>query len=280
MNVLSLFDGISCGMVALNNNKIKVDSYDAFEIDENAIKISKYNYPFIKHHGDVLNADFSKFKNYELLLGGSPCTYWSSARTDGKRETEITGCGIDLFNKYVDALNIIKPKYFLYENNATISNKIKQYITDKLGVDGVYINSSEFSAQNRNRVYWTNITILPHIDENIYFKDVINFDKNVFKPVGYWVYNSWGEKRKIDTLKDINALKSSTLTTSKTHPGNYYLSLDRKFYTNLTVEQWEQLQTLPSGYVNNVNIKESCKYKAIGNGWTIKVIEHILGGII
>lgn len=279
MNVISLFDGISCGMIALNSNNIKVDNYDAFEIDDNAIKISKYNFPFIKHHGDVLNADFSEFRNYDLLLGGSPCTYWSSARTDGKRETDISGCGIDLFNKYVETLNIVKPKYFLYENNNSISKNIKEYITHCLGVKPCLINSAEYSAQNRKRVYWTNIPILPHKDENIYFKDVIDFSDNIFKPVGCWVYNSWGDKRKIDTLKKIDALKSSTLTTSKTHPGNYYLSLDKKYYTNLTIEQWEILQTLPKGYVNNIEIKESYKYKAIGNGWTVKVISHIFKGM-
>lgn len=278
MNVISLFDGISCGMLALQNANIKVNKYYAFEIDENAIKISSQNYPQIIQNGNVFENDFSKF-SADLLIGGSPCTFWSSARTDGKRETIATGLGADLFNKYAECLNIVKPKYFLYENNNSISKNIKDYITHCLGVKPCVINSAEYSAQNRKRVYWTNIPILPHKDENIYFKDVIDFSDNIFKPVGFWVYNSWGDKRKIDTLKKIDALKSSTLTTSKTHPGNYYLSLDKKYYTNLTIEQWEILQTLPKGYVNNIDIKESYKYKAIGNGWTVKVISHIFKGM-
>ena len=80
MKVLSLFDGISCGMVALERAGIKVEKYDAFEIDKYAIKVSKKNYPQIVHHGDVFGGNFTDFKGYDLLLGGSPCTYWSIAK--------------------------------------------------------------------------------------------------------------------------------------------------------------------------------------------------------
>lgn len=102
MRVLSLFDGISCGMVALKRIGISVEAYDAFEIDKYAITVSSRNHPEIVHHGNVFDGDFRKFKGYDLLLGGSPCTYWSIAKQG--RETSCNGEGFKLFNEYVRAL--------------------------------------------------------------------------------------------------------------------------------------------------------------------------------
>ena len=285
MKVLSLFDGISCGMIALERAGIEVEKYDAYEIEESAIKVSKNNYPEINQKGDVFNAKY-KEGEYDLLIGGSPCTYWSVARqnTKGKntteRETTSSGFGYDLFMQYVRALKKAKPKYFLYENNFSISKEIKKEITKELGVDPIMINSGLVSAQNRKRMYWTNIpnVSLPE-DKGIKLCDVIDFQNNKFRPVGNWVYAHWGEKQKIDTLKTIKSIKSHTLTTSKTHPMHYYLNENKTEYCNLSVKDWEKLQTLPSGYVNDVNITEGQKYKCIGNGWTIDVITHILKNI-
>ena len=94
MRVLSLFDGISCGMLALQRAGIPVESYDAFEIDKYAIQVSEKNYPKIVHHGDVFEGDFTQFKGYDLLLGGSPCTYWSIAKKGRKppRTAWDSGC--------------------------------------------------------------------------------------------------------------------------------------------------------------------------------------------
>ena len=102
MRVLSLFDGISCGMVALKRIGISVEAYDAFEIDKYAITVSSRNHPEIVHHGNVFEGDFRKFKGYDLLLGGSPCTYWSIAKQD--RETTSNGEGFKLFSEYVRSL--------------------------------------------------------------------------------------------------------------------------------------------------------------------------------
>ena len=102
MKVLSLFDGISCGRLALERAGLPVECYDAFEIDKYAVTVSKSNYPGIFHHGDVFDGDFTKFKGYDLLLGGSPCTYWSIARKG--RETTSDGMGFKLFMEYVRAL--------------------------------------------------------------------------------------------------------------------------------------------------------------------------------
>lgn len=279
LRVLSLFDGISCGMVALERLGVKVGRYVAYEIDNDAIKISKKNYDMIEHKGNVFNAKYNQGE-FDLLIGGSPCTYWSVARTDGKRETTSSGIGFDLFMQYVRALREAKPKYFLYENNFSISKEIKREISKYLGVKYIVINSSLVSGQNRKRCYWTNIPVatLPR-DKKIKLYDVVDFSTHTFKPLGKWVWTYRGEKQKIDELKNVKSNKSHTLTTSKTHSMGYYLSEDKKSYCNLTVRDFEVLQTLPIGYVDNVPVKETSKYKAIGNGWTVDVIVHILSFI-
>lgn len=172
MKVLSLFDGISCGMVALERAGIKVEKYDAFEIDKYAIKVSKKNYPQIVHHGDVFGGNFADFKGYDLLLGGSPCTYWSIAKKG--RETTSDGIGGKLFMEYVRALQESGCKYFLYENNNSIHQNIKDFISEQLGVQPIMINSSLLSAQQRKRLYWTNIpnTCQPE-DKGILLKDIL-----------------------------------------------------------------------------------------------------------
>ena len=153
MDVLSLFDGISCGMVAAERAGLKIDNYYAYEIDQNAIKISQKNYPSIIHCGNVFDGNFTQYNNIDLLLGGSPCTYWSVAQKANKRETISEGIGWELFKQYVRALTEAKPKYFLYENNKSMSNSIRDEITKYLGVAPILINSALVSAQNRNRYY-------------------------------------------------------------------------------------------------------------------------------
>lgn len=279
MKVLSLFDGISCGMVALERAGIPVERYVAYEIEEDAIKVSKFNYPIIEQKGDVFEAKYIEGE-FDLLIGGSPCTYWSIAKTDGKRETTSSGFGFELFMQYVRALKEEKPKYFLYENNFSINQEIKNEISRHLGVEPILINSSLVSGQSRKRCYWTNIpnVILPE-DKGIKLYDVVDFATHEFKLVGKWVNTYWGDKKKIDMLKNVRSEKSHTLTTSKTHSMGYYLSEDKKTYCNLSVNDYELLQTLPLGYVDNCDIKSTSKYRAIGNGWTVDVIAHILKGL-
>ncbi len=173
MKVLSLFDGISCGMVALERAGIPVERYVAYEIDKYAIQISKKNYPHIEHRGDVTTADFTKYKGFDLLIGGSPCTHWSIANRS--RETTTNGLGFELFMQYVRALRESGCKYFLYENNHSISKEIKAEISKYLGVEPIMINSSLVSAQERKRCYWTNIPdIQQPANRSIYLKDVLD----------------------------------------------------------------------------------------------------------
>ena len=129
MKVLSLFDGISCGMVALERAGIPVERYVAYEIEESAIKISKHHYPMIEECGDVFKADFTEYHGFDLLIGGSPCTFWSVARKD--RETTSDGFGFELFKQYVRAWKESGCKYFLYENNYSMHKDIVEWLTER-----------------------------------------------------------------------------------------------------------------------------------------------------
>ena len=171
MKVLSLFDGISCGMVALERAGIPVERYVAYEIDKYAIQISKKHYPQIEHCGDVTTADFTQYQGFDLLIGGSPCQDLSIA---GKR-AGLNGNRSSLFWQYVRALKECKPKYFLFENNYRMPKEAEETITNALGVEPILINSAHFSAQSRNRLYWTNLPVgresLPK--PNLVMKDIL-----------------------------------------------------------------------------------------------------------
>ena len=153
MKVLSLFDGMSCGMLAMLEAGVKVDRYVAYEIDKYAVRTSSHNFPMIEQRGDVFQADFTEFAGFDWLVGGSPCTYWSIAQTKN-RETVASGMGWELFSQYVRALHEAKPKYFIYENNKSMSKAIRAGIDETFGFEAVLINSALVSAQNRQRLYW------------------------------------------------------------------------------------------------------------------------------
>lgn len=153
VSVLSLFDGMSCGMIAMLNAGLTVKSYDAYEIDKYAIKTASHNFPTIRHHGDVFSADFTQHEGVDYVIGGSPCTYWSIAQKNN-RETEASGMGWELFQQYVRAVREAKPKYFAYENNKSMSSAIRRSISETFGFDPICINSALVSAQHRQRLYW------------------------------------------------------------------------------------------------------------------------------
>ena len=153
MKVLSLFDGMACGMIAMQLAGVEVGSYDAYEIDKYAIQTAQHNFPMIKEHGDVFLADFTQYKGVDFLIGGSPCTYWSISQTKN-RETVASGMGWELFSQYVRALHEAEPKYFIYENNKSMSKAIRASIDETFGFEAALINSALVSAQNRQRLYW------------------------------------------------------------------------------------------------------------------------------
>ena len=348
MKVLSLFDGISCGMLALQRAGIPVECYDAFEIDKYAVTDSKRNFPVIVHHGNVYDGAFTQFKGYDLLLGGSPCTYWSIAKKD--REVDCNGEGFRLFKEYVRALEESGCKYFLYENNYSVHQNIKDEITRVLGVEPIMINSALVSAQNRKRCYWTNIpNVVQPEDKGILLADILENgmpwqDKSYCMTASYdgaVIYNTLERKQRTMVAVPVGAAqrgryvdgekteqhievredgKSNCLTTVQkdslvcspvrvghygkggqgqriysvvgksvtlsangggqgAKTGLYKIDLPDGDYVirKLTPVEAERLQTLPDNYT--AGISNTQRYKCIGNGWTVDVIAHILGGL-
>ena len=183
LKILSLFDGMACGMLAFQKAGATISKYYAYEIDKYAIQTATHNFPMIKECGDVFKADFTQYKEIDYLVGGSPCTYWSIAQKNN-RETEASGLGWELFSQYVRALNEVKPKFFIYENNKSMSKAIRQSITDTFGFEPICINSALVSAQNRQRLYWvgrrnadntySKVNIEQPHDKGILLKDILN----------------------------------------------------------------------------------------------------------
>ena len=171
MKVLSLFDGISCGRLALERAGIPVERYVAYEIDENAIKVSKANWGDIEHCGDVTVADFSQYNGFDAIIGGFPCQDLSINKRDRKG---LKGSASGLFWHLVRAIEEVKPKYFLVENNYKMPKKDQDIITQTLGVEPILIYSGKVSAQSRYRLYWTNIpNVQQPKDLHIYLKDIV-----------------------------------------------------------------------------------------------------------
>ena len=306
MKVLSLFDGISCGMAALERAGINVERYDAFEIDKYAIKVSEKNYPQIVHHGDVFGGNFADFKGYDLLLGGSPCTYWSIAKAG--RETTPDGTGGKLFMEFVRALRESGCKYFLYENNNSIHQNIKDFISEQLGVQPIMINSALVSAQQRKRCYWTNIPgVCQPKDKGILLKDIFESgvawqDKSYCMSAGYngaifWntlqrnqrsmiaepvrigQYGNGGQGQRIYSVRGKSVTLSANGGGQGAKTGLYKIDLPDGDYIirKLTPVEAERLQTLPDNYTEGIS--KTQRYKCVGNGWTVDVIAHILKGL-
>jgi len=279
MTVLSLFDGISCGQLALQRAGVHVDKYYASEIEPNAIKVTQHNFPDTIQLGDVRNIKADNLPKIDLLIGGSPCQTFSIAGNltgfDGKS---------GLFYEYLRILKEVKPTYFLLEN-VKMKKEWSDEITKELNVMPVLINSNLVSAQDRERFYWTNIPgvgflgeITQPNDKHIYLRDIVEQNDREWLPILPWTQKVWGTKKKIDTLRKISDKKSFCLTTNKSHPKNYYLSPDKTRLTKLTSKEAEILQTVPSGYTSCIS--EGAAFTALGNGWTVDVIAHIFKGLL
>lgn len=183
MKVLSLFDGMACGMIAFKELGIPIERYVAYEIDKFAVKTATHNFPQIEEMGDVFAADFNEYRGFDWLIGGSPCTYWSIAQKNN-REIEASGIGWELFSQYVRALHDAHPRFFIYENNKSMSNAIRESITETFGFEPVLINSALVSAQNRQRLYWvgkrnadgtySKVDVKQPVDRGILLKDILD----------------------------------------------------------------------------------------------------------
>lgn len=249
MKVLSLFDGISSGRVALERAGIPVETYYASEIDKYAIQIAQKNYPDTIQIGDVCRVDFSKYiDKIDLIIGGSPCQGFSFA---GK-QLNFNDPRSKLFFEFVRAVKTIKPKYFLLEN-VKMKKEYQDIISDLLGVQPIEINSALVSAQNRKRLYWTNI---PNVDQPA--------DKGILLK---------------DIVPDAVSTKSKTIRTSGwgSKWGNKHCFDMPNPYRRFTIAELELLQTLPINYTDGISLSQ--RRKVLGNGWTVDVIAHIFNGL-
>jgi DNA (cytosine-5)-methyltransferase 3A len=281
MNVLSLFDGMSCGQIALKKLGIKVDKYFASEIEEPSMKITMKNFPDTIQIGNVTMVNGKDLPKIDLLIGGSPCQSFSNAGN---------GSGFDgksgLFFEYVRLLKETNPKYFMLEN-VKMKKEWQNIITEVLGVEPILINSNLVSGQNRQRLYWTNIPQngLPE-DKHIYIEDILesNFDAK------YWLPDKnatlLSNKVDITDAPDICCIdvynkryKKDRKSPTLTHPCHNSLRLlqDGKF-RKLTPVECERLQNVPDGYTEGV--ADVHRYAMLGNGWTVDVIKHLFEGII
>lgn len=292
MKVLSLFDGISCGMVALERAGIPVEKYVAYEIEPNAIKISKKNYPQIEHCGDVTKADFTQYRGFGLILAGFPCQDLSINKANRKG---LKGERSGLFWELVRALEEVQPKFFLVENNYKMPDEDMITISKTLGVEPILINSGKVSAQQRLRLYWTNIpNVTQPIDKGITVADIIedatrenliaettfNGKENCIdkqnKPLRIGTIGKGGQGERVYSIYG----KTVTITANGGgRGGKTGLYLIGDTVRKLTALEAERAQTLPDNYTKVDGVSETSRLKTVGNGWTVDVIKHILSFI-
>ena len=299
MNILSLFDGISCSRVALGD---RVKTYYASEIDKCAIQISKKNYPDIVHLGDIRTITSESLPTIDLLIGGSPCQDLSIAK---KNRKGLDGERSGLFWEYVRILREVKPTWFILENVASMSKEARETITKELGVEPILIDASLVSAQSRKRLFWTNIPVtqLPE-DRGILLKDILQPDAKVDERMTTKgkalcltaTYNNATENNSINKKQRTMVLghvgksngqanrvysvegKSVTLSANGGGLGaktGLYEVKNR--IRKLTPIECERLQSLPDNYTEGISNTQ--RYKCLGNAFNVEVIKHILSFI-
>ncbi len=298
MNVLSLFDGISCGQIALNRAGIKYDKYFASEIDKNAIKVTQHNYPNTVQLGDITkwrewNIEWHKI---ELLTAGFPCQAWSLCGKQEGLNDPRGALALVLFDIFTFLREKNSNAYFLFEN-VKMKKPNEEFLNNLFGAKPLRINSSLLSAQQRNRLYWTNIKgVIQPEDKGIFLKDILEFPELVevdrekslslnasYKSVPWKHYK---EKRVNQMLlyrlshgyitEDYYFVEKYPALCTQS-PGTKHKLICNQHYRTLTPVECERLQTIPDNYTNS--IAKTNRYKAIGNGWTVDVIAHILRNI-
>lgn len=282
MNVLSLFDGMSCGQQALERARIKVDKYFASEIKPHAIKVTQHNYPDTIQLGDVTKVFAKDLPKIDLLIGGSPCQDFSSAN---KEKKGLEGIKSGLFFEYLRLLDETKPKYFILENVA-MDDKSYQIISDYLGTYPVDINSELVSGQLRQRSYWTNIgpesfdlfgfrkcDIPQPNDKRILLKDILT-DGYTDRTKSTCVLESWSRPHNENSIDKIKKRYEKGFTTIvfKSEDLDY-----KKGVRFLNAIEMERLQTVNEGYTSILSRNDAACL--LGDGWTVDVIAHILNYI-
>lgn len=293
MNVLSLFDGISCGQIALERAGIKVDNYFASEIKKHAIGVTQKHFPNtiqigdvtkVKYEDGILYTENGEFKvgKIDLLIGGSPCQNFSTARACMYEIDGLKGDKSKLFYEYLRILKEVNPDYFLLEN-VKMKKESYEELNNYLGVKGILIDSQLVSFQKRPRIYWSNI---PNItipeDKHINFQDYKDTDYdycNQFKlkrtPSREKMWNN-GQGR-IDGLKSCDNITNSNkiyyLTRKQDRSPNSGLIEFDDFCRYLTRKEIELAQTLPIGYTDELSYRQM--QDVCGDGWTVDIIAHI-----
>jgi len=297
-NVLSLFDGMSCGQIALNRAGITYDNYYASEIDKHAIKVTQHNYPNTIQLGDVTKIKSSDLPKIDLLIGGSPCQGFSFS---GK-QLNFDDPRSKLFFEFVRLVKECQPKYWLLEN-VVMKKEFEQVITEQLGVEPVKINSSLVSAQNRVRLYWANFDIVEPKDRGIKLNDILedvetlgqttnlnkatilgrrlndkgireDYNKNI--PITQCLEVRASNRDKSNCITTV--AKDNVLTTMSIgrHPDAFKNKLPFRYFTT---KEYCRLQTVPDDYFDGVATENQIR-KMIGNGWTVDVIAHIFQGVV
>jgi len=301
-NVISIFDGMSGGQIALKEVGIDFKNYFASEIEPSSIKITKYNFPNTIHIGDVRNISYKngilKTDNGEynigkvgLLIGGSPCQNFSFI---GNKKGMTTKEGIEittleqylklkeegfefqgqsyLFWEYIRLKKEINPTNFFLEN-IKMSKKWKDIFSNIVGLEPIFINSSLVSFASRPRYYWTDIVPQDFNVEDKGLKLKDNLDNNLpFREVIPTFYKKWGDKQRID--KGVNWVgneKLNCLTTKLCHTNQYLFNEDYSKMRMLSIDEARRAQTIPDWYDYSVISKTDFE-KCVGNGWTIDVI--------
>ena len=288
MNILSVCNGISCGRVAADRADLKVDNYFSSEINEKAIEVSDENYPQdIKNKlGDITKWKEWNIPNIDLLIGGTPCQGLSRAKTDRENLIDIRS---KLFYDYVDIKNNCNPKYFLLEN-VCMDKDSEDIISELLGVQPILINSNLVSAQNRKRLYWTNIpnVTLPN-DKAIFLKDIVYDmdyklfqDERIEKTKKYTKnYVKWDMSGKNYGSQQDRAyyLTGKMCTLPKQQPlSKCNIQVAETVYKRCHPIEGERLQTLPDNYTDIIKSPND-RLGLCGDGWTVDVIAHIFKGL-
>jgi len=284
MNVLSLFDGMSCGQIALNKLGIKYDNYFASEIDKYAIKVTQANYPSTKQLGCITELDGTKLPKINLLLGGSPCQDLSQAKPNGEG---LNGERSGLFWEYIRVLKETKPIYFLLEN-VVMKKEWVDIISNELGVQPIEINSNLVSCQNRRRLYWTNIpNVEQPSDKGIVLGDIIfddtykNFtDERITKTKKITKnYIKWDMSGKQYWSQQDRAYfkEKKVCTLPKSNPANklnIVLDFENDIYRRMHPIEAERCQNVPDNYTKIEGVSTNRRLEMLGNGWTVDVIKH------
>ena len=301
MNVLSLFDGMSCGRIALGRADIKVDNYYSSEIKDYAIEVANNNYPEDKKNrlGDITTIKGSDLPTIDLLIGGSPCQDFSGANKD---RSGLDGIKSGLFYEWLRLKNEIKPKYFLLEN-VRMKKEHQDIISKELGYEPIIINSRLYAPQLRHRLYWTNIPLVNQTYSNIDLNEIL---ENGFSDRVKARCLLESDSRPLSTpIKMFHRYYSTGFTTLIFKTERHYHNcvnhynfhfkgmsakdIDNYIHNNnidlsiyegvryLTPQEREDCQTVPRGYTKGLTDNQiAC---ILGDGWTIDVIAHVFNGL-